>query len=180
VNNLSTALAPGFVIWITGLPNSGKTTVAELLQHEFRTKGMATVWLDGDHLRRIFSNRWGYSREERVELAAAYSKLAAHLSMQGLTVIVSVVAMFDSVYKQNRDTMRNYFEVFLDVPYDERLQRDKATEKNVYASSSYSESIYDPPAGADLHLKNWGENGPGVVASQIAGHVVSRMTRAPR
>ncbi|HYH40898.1 MAG TPA: adenylyl-sulfate kinase [Burkholderiales bacterium] len=176
---MSTDVAAGFVIWITGLPNSGKTTVAELLQHEFRSKGVTTVWLDGDHLRRIFSNRWGYSREERVKLAAEYSKLAAHLSMQGLTVIVSVVAMFDSVYRQNRDTIGNYFEVFLDVPYGERVHRDKATAKNVYASSSYSETIYDVPRGADLHLQNFGENSPRSIASKIAGLVIQRIPATP-
>ena len=169
----SNAIAPGFVIWITGLPNSGKTTVAALLQQQLRARGITAVNLDGDNLRRLFSNRWGYSREERVELASAYSRLAAHLSMQGLTVIVSVVAMFDSVYRQNRDTIENYFEVFLDVPYDERVRRDTATAKHVYSSSGYSESMYDPPQGADLNLSNCGQNTPDVVASQIAGHVVA-------
>lgn len=178
MDNSNDDIQPGFVVWITGLPNSGKTTVAKLVQAELRAKGITTVGLDGDNLRRLFSNRWGYSKAERVELAAAYSRLAEHLSLQGLTVIVSVVAMFDSVYRQNRDRIGHYIEVLLDVPYEERLRRDKATAKNVYSSSSYSESIYDRPEGADLYLQNFGELGPQDVAARIALFVHNRIREA--
>lgn len=175
MDNSNDSIQPGFVVWITGLPNSGKTTVANLVQSQLRAKGVATVGLDGDNLRRLFSNRWGYSKSERVELAAAYSRLAEHLSLQGLTVIVSVVAMFDSVYRQNRDRISHYIEVLLDVPYEERLRRDKATAKNVYASSNFSENMYDVPDSADLLLNNFGSNNPRVIASHIVKLTLERM-----
>lgn len=161
------------------MPNSGKTTVAQFVQSELRARGVSTVGLDGDNLRRMFSNHWGYSREERIELAASYSRLAEHLSLQGVTVIVSVVAMFESVYRRNRQTIANYIEVVLEVPYEERLRRDKVTAKNVYSSTNYSESIYDKPEGADLYLENFGQNSPQVVASRIAGLVRERMAGVP-
>jgi adenylylsulfate kinase-like enzyme len=177
---ISNSTGPGFVVWITGLPNSGKTTIAALVQSELRAQGLATVGLDGDNLRRLFSNRWGFSKDERIELATAYSRLAEHLSLQGLIVIVSVVAMFDSVYRRNRDTIGNYIEVFLDVPYAERVRRDKATAKNVYSSPSYSENIYDQPQAADLCLENFGRNNSALVAAQIVTLLHERMTEANR
>jgi cytidine diphosphoramidate kinase len=176
----SNSIPPGFVVWITGLPNSGKTTVAAVVQSELRARGLSTVGLDGDNLRRLFSNRWGFSKDERIELATAYSRLAEHLSLQGLIVIVSVVAMFDSVYRRNRDTIGNYIEVFLDVPYDERVRRDKATAKNVYSSPSYSENIYDPPQAADLCLENFGANDSARVAAKIVALLEERMAETER
>lgn len=175
---IENAIEPGIVVWITGLPNSGKTTVATLVQSQLRAAGLMTVGLDGDNLRRLFANRWGFSRDERIELATAYSRLAQHLSTQGLTVIVSVVAMFDSVYQRNRDTITNYIEVLLDVPYEERVRRDKATAKNVYSSSSYSEDIYDRPHAADLCLGNFGQNSSAAVADRIVGMVLERLREA--
>ena len=177
---ISNSTGPGLVVWITGLPNSGKTSVAALVQSELRAQGLTTVGLDGDNLRRLFGNHWGFSRDERIELATAYSRLAEHLSLQGLTVIVSVVAMFDSVYQRNRDTIGNYIEVLLDVPYDERVRRDKATAKNVYSSPTYSETIYDRPQGPDLCLANFGRNSSALVAAQIVSLVEERLAGAAR
>jgi adenylylsulfate kinase-like enzyme len=154
--------------------------VAALVQSELRAKHFPTVGLDGDNLRRLFSNRWGFSKAERIELATAYSRLAEDLSRQGLIVIVSVVAMFDSVYQRNRDTIGNYIEVFLDVPYAERVRRDKATAKNVYSSPSYSEDIYDRPQAADLCLENFGRNDSALIAAQIVTLLQERMAETTR
>ena len=126
-------------------------------------------------------------RRESPPCSAAAFELVAPSSepdrvrMPTLTLaIVSVVAMFDSVYQRNRDTIGNYIEVFLDVPYAERVRRDKATAKNVYSSPSYSEDIYDRPQAADLCLENFGRNDSALIAAQIVTLLQERMAETTR
>ena len=58
-------------------------------------------------------------------MARIYSRLAKLLSDQGFLVIVSVIAMFDEIFSYNRKNIKNYTEVFLDVPISELSIRDK-------------------------------------------------------
>ena len=76
-------------------------------------------------MRDIFNLPKDYSYEGRKKLARIYSKVAKMLSDQGLTVIVSVIAMYEETFKFNRRNIKNYVEVFLDVPIKELIRRDK-------------------------------------------------------
>ena len=55
------------LIWITGFSASGKTTVARKVEYGLKQKGYNVIALDGDELRNIFSDRWGYDRKSREE-----------------------------------------------------------------------------------------------------------------
>ena len=115
----------GKVYWICGLAGSGKTSVAEKFLKILKKKGVRPVLLDGDHMRDIFDLPKDYSYEGRKKSARIYSKVAKMLSDQGLTVIVSVIAMYEEIFKFNRKNIKNYVEVFLDVPMKELIRRDK-------------------------------------------------------
>jgi len=106
----------GRVIWITGYSGSGKTTVARKLEAEFRERGVSTVSLDGDDLRAIFSSKWGYSRSERMELAATYFRLCSHLASQKHTVIISAVAMYSDVRQWVKTNIPDSIQIYLRVP----------------------------------------------------------------
>lgn len=102
------------VIWITGLPNAGKTTFAKELTLLLRQRGKVVVHLDGDELRRILGVEGEmYQYEDRKKLAGTYGDLAAHLASQGLVVIVSTVSLFHSVQEKNRNQIHPYVEVLL-------------------------------------------------------------------
>ena len=83
------------VVWITGYSGSGKTTVARKVEAALRAAGVSTVHLDGDDLRSILAGKWGYEREDRMELARSYFRLSSHLAAQQHTVIISAVAMYE-------------------------------------------------------------------------------------
>ena len=115
----------GTVYWICGLAGSGKTAIAEKFSKKLKQKGVNPILLDGDNIRESFALPKDYSYEGRLRLAKIYSKITKMLSDQGFLVIVSVIAMFDEIFEFNRKNIKDYVEVFLDVPMDELIRRDK-------------------------------------------------------
>ncbi|MDP7033906.1 MAG: adenylyl-sulfate kinase, partial [Planctomycetota bacterium] len=59
----------GRVYWLTGLPGAGKTTIGRLFYQHLRTHQKNVVFLDGDTLREIFGDRFGYTPEDRLAIA---------------------------------------------------------------------------------------------------------------
>jgi len=136
------------VIWITGLPGAGKTTVARKLAKDnsiFRTN---PIILDGDEIRNIIihaNQKNFYDRDSRLSLAYKYAGLANLLSEQGHNVIVATVSLFREVHKWNRNNISEYFEIFLKVPREELEKRD---QKKLY--SRYKDGKINNIAGLDI------------------------------
>lgn len=164
------------VIWITGYSSSGKTTIGRKVEYILRRNGLRTIFLDGDDLRSIFSNKWGYSRDERVELAKIYFRLCSHLASQGFTIIISAVAMYDDVRIWLRKHVPNSVEVYLDVPEKERMKRDKTT-KLVYKRYNFPKNLYDEPKSADLTINNYGDTTPEIAAKEICNYFLVKGIR---
>lgn len=157
------------VIWITGYSAAGKTTVARSVIRRLRAAGVPAVHLDGDDLRSILAHRWGYERDDRVELARVYFRLCSHLAAQGLTVVISAIAMYDEVREWVSANIPNAMEVYLDVPEEERRRRDAATKK-IYASGKVTADLYDEPKAPALRIANMGEVTPELAAERIVRH----------
>jgi adenylylsulfate kinase-like enzyme len=147
----------GGVIWITGFSASGKTSVGREVQQMLQRKNMPVIFLDGDHLRAIFGDKWGYSNAERVELSKVHLKLSSHLSKQGYTVILSAVAMYKDTREWAKEHIPSLLYVLLDVPLELRLERDKHTKK-IYSSIGQDQPGYDFQLKPDLVVENFGDN----------------------
>jgi adenylylsulfate kinase-like enzyme/SAM-dependent methyltransferase len=158
------------VIWISGYSASGKTTVGRRVEAMLRDDGVAAVLLDGDDLRSIFAGRWGYSREERIELARVYFRLCSNLAAQGLTVVISAVAMYDDVRAWLKENVSGAVEVFLDVPEAERRERDRTT-KGLYDQIGPQNAMYDEPRAPDLVVANYDDVTAEAAAREIVDHV---------
>jgi len=122
------------IIWITGLPGSGKTTLATKLKSILATKISSNiVLLDGDNLRSILPFEISYCNEDRMKLAFFYSKLALLLEESNSIVICSFVALFHSVQEHTRLNANDLFEILLDPPLDELAKKNK---KDLYSERS--------------------------------------------
>ncbi|MBF0447411.1 MAG: adenylyl-sulfate kinase [Magnetococcales bacterium] len=154
------------VIWVTGYSASGKTTVGRKLEMKLRSAGLQTVFLDGDDLRSIFGNRWGYDRENRIELSKVYFRFSSHLAAQGLTVIIAAVSMYDEVRVWLKENVPNSIEVYLEVPEYERIKRDKST-KNIYRLNKDLTTMYDESKEPDIVIQNFGKMDPDTAAEEI-------------
>jgi bifunctional enzyme CysN/CysC len=146
------------VIWVSGYSAAGKTTVGRHIQHLLDLEGQSTIFLDGDQLRSIFADKWDYTPEERVELALIYFRLCSHLSKQGVTVIISAVAMFEEARKWFRENVENGVEVYLKVPEEERVRRDSITKK-IYNKKSFLNNGYTEPENPDITINNYDDIG---------------------
>lgn len=117
----------GRVYWITGLPNSGKTTIGTALYYDLKKKMDNVVILDGDLMKQIASGseNAGYELHDRLIRSKRYSLIAKLLADQGQWVIVCTIAMFDEIREWNRENINGYIEVFLNPSESVLKSRDK-------------------------------------------------------
>jgi adenylylsulfate kinase len=114
----------GFVIWLTGLPGSGKTTLADGLRDYFLSHGRQVENLDGDEVRRNLSAGAGFSKEERERHALRVTYVSKLLSRNGVIVIVSLISPFRSFRKKAREMIGDFVEVFVSCPLEVCIERD--------------------------------------------------------
>jgi bifunctional enzyme CysN/CysC len=163
----------GAVIWITGYSAAGKTSVGRRVTQLLVEAGEPAIFLDGDQLRSIFAHRWGYSREDRVELACTYFRLCSHLSKQGAVIVISAVAMLAEAQRWFRNNIDNRLEVYLRVPLEERVQRDEKTKK-IYKGASAAFDEYTEPDDADLVIDNFGTTSVELASQRVLERYRSR------
>ncbi|MBN2483440.1 MAG: adenylyl-sulfate kinase [Candidatus Omnitrophica bacterium] len=112
-----------FVIWLTGLPASGKTTIGDALAGELKKMNIKTERLDAHQVRDIFPEE-GFSREERNRHIKRVGHLASVLEKNN----VCVIASFISPYTESRDFVRglcrNFVEVYISVSLETCQKRD--------------------------------------------------------
>ena len=93
----------GFVVWLTGLPSSGKTTIAAALASALRKLGVTVEILDGDELRQSLSADLGFSPGDRHEQIRRVTYIAKLLSRHGIASIVPLI----SPYREDRQFSRS-------------------------------------------------------------------------
>jgi len=105
------------------------------------------VMLDGDELREALGSTTDHSQQARVVLAYKYARLACLIASQGITVVVSTVALIKEIHQWNREHQPGYFEVYLKVAIDELRRRDP---KGIYRRFDAGELTN--VAGLDVHI----------------------------
>ncbi len=148
----------GKVYWITGLSNSGKTTIGTALYYDLKKETDSVVILDGDMMLEIVNSGETelFTREKRLIRAKRYSLLSKLLVEQGITVIVCTLSMFHEIRKWNREHIPGYIEVFLDVPEDIRAQRGREDLHTADSRSSEQQDMTEQPSTPDLVIHNDG------------------------
>jgi bifunctional enzyme CysN/CysC len=113
-------------LWLTGLPGSGKSTIANAVERELQSRGIKTYILDGDNIRLGLSKDLGFTPEDRAENVRRVGEVARLMVDAGLVVMVCLV----SPYREDRQAVRERFvdgdfiEVFVDTPLEVCMERD--------------------------------------------------------
>jgi len=145
------------VIWLTGIPASGKTTIALELKKYFENKGLPVEILDGDEIRKTLSKDLGFSPEDRKEHNRRVIFIAQILTKNGVTTLIPLI----SPYRETRDFARNeiqrFVEVWVKASVDECIKRDpKGLYKKALAGEIKNltglQAPYEEPQNAELVL----------------------------
>lgn len=173
----------GLVIWLTGLPAAGKTTLALELERQLRAGGCAVVRLDGDVLRRGLCADLGYTPEgrgENVRRAAEVARLVADAGGVCVAALISPLAA-DRVRARQIVGEDRFVEVFLATPGDVCRRRDN---KGNYARADRGElaaftgvtAPYERPAAPEVTVHPEHEQVE-ESAAQVLGWVALRHRR---
>jgi len=157
-------LGKACTIWFTGLPSSGKSTLAVLLEKEIAKRGRNVEVLDGDVVRTNLSKGLGFSREDRNTNIRRIGFVCHLLSRNGTFAISAAISPYEDVREDVRDMIGDFVEIFVDCPLEECINRDvkglykKALAGEIKEFTGISDP-YEEPKNAELVVKT-GEEEP--------------------
>jgi adenylyl-sulfate kinase len=136
----------GFVAWLTGLPGSGKTTIARGLEKELKARGLKVEVFDGDEVRKNLSKGLGFSKEDRDTHNKRVIYVCKLLVRNGINTIVSLISPYRSTRAYARKELPKFVEVYLKCSLEECISRDpKGLYKKALAGKiSNMTGIQDP------------------------------------
>jgi adenylylsulfate kinase len=152
----------GATLWLTGLPASGKSTVAAALEYALVMRGIHAYRLDGDNVRHGLNSNLGFSREDRAENIRRIGEVAKLFADSGCIAITAFISPYivdrQNVRRIHREADLNFLEVFVDCPIEECMRRDP---KGQYRRARAGEikgftgvdDPYEAPISPELVLK---------------------------
>ena len=151
-----------FVLWFTGLPCSGKSTLANMTYHYLKEKKYRVEQLDGDTVRSILPET-GFTRDARNNHIKRVGYLTSVLEKNGIIVIASFVSPYRESRNFVREICNSFVEVFVDASVEECEKRDV---KGLYKRARSGEIInftgisdpYEAPEDPELTVNTDREN----------------------
>jgi bifunctional enzyme CysN/CysC len=153
----------GATVWFTGLPASGKSTIAAALEQHLVARGRLAYRLDGDNLRHGLNGNLGFSAEDRAENVRRTAHVARLFADAGTIAIASLVSPYVSdraAARASHDELElDFVEVFVDTPLEECERRDP---KGLYAKARAGEisgmtgidDPYEQPEAPDILVRD--------------------------
>ena len=153
------------LLWFTGLSGSGKSTIANLVEHALFNQGVKTYSLDGDNIRKGINNDLTFSAEDRTENIRRIAEVANLMLDAGLVVL----AAFVSPYKKDRENIRtivkdvNFVEIYINTSLEECERRDvkglyKKARRGEIKNMTGISAPYEAPENPELEINTEKEN----------------------
>ena len=149
---------PGFAVWLTGLPSSGKSALAAALSRQLAARGISAAVLESDILRRVLTPNPVYSEEERDVFYRAMAYIGKLLTDHGVPVIFDATANRRAYRDHARREIARFVEVYVDCPLSVCIARDP---KGIYKRGQEGgtnhvpglQADYEPPQHPDLVIR---------------------------
>jgi bifunctional enzyme CysN/CysC len=168
------------VLWFTGLPGAGKSTIANLVEAGLHARGVHTLLLDGDNVRHGLNRDLGFTETDRVENIRRIGEVAKLMTDAGLVVLCSFISPFRAERRMVRELVGEgeFIEVFVDTPLEQCVERDpKGLYKRALAGEIKNftgvDQPYETPENAELHLMAGRDEAP-ALAQQVIDELVRR------
>ncbi|MBI2945371.1 MAG: adenylyl-sulfate kinase [Candidatus Wallbacteria bacterium] len=170
----------GFTLWMTGLPCSGKSTLASALAPRLRELGKNVEVLDGDVVRTHLSKGLGFSREDRDTNIRRIGFVCHLLSRNGVVAIGAAISPYREVRAELRAMIPDFVELYVKAPLEECIRRDV---KGMYARALAGElkeftgisDPYEEPAVPEIVVET-GRMG----VDESVEHVLAELARRER
>jgi bifunctional enzyme CysN/CysC len=145
------------VLWLTGLPSSGKSTIADEVEKSLFSMGYRTLVIDGDTVRTGLSSDLGFTNVDRSENVRRVAHLANLVMQSGVVAIVALVSPIADDRDKARELFRDsdYHEIFIDTPLAICESRDvkglyKRAKENLVANMTGANHGYEAPENPEL------------------------------
>ena len=151
----------GFVVWLTGLSGSGKSTIANALEVMLHQRKIRTFVLDGDNVRHGLNADLGFTETDRAENIRRVAEVAKLFVDAGMVTIVSFISPFEAERSLAKEIIgeSDFFEVFVDAPM---VVVEKRDTKGLYAKARAGllpnftgvDSPYEIPTNPNLRVES--------------------------
>jgi adenylyl-sulfate kinase len=145
----------GCIVWMTGLPSGGKTTLATMLEAQLVALGRRVERLDGDELRTHLTKGLGFSRQDRDENVRRVGWVARLLARHGVIAVTALISPYRSARDEVRRGTEDFIEVWVKASVEECMRRDvkglykKALAGEIPEFTGISDP-YEPPLHAEV------------------------------
>lgn len=168
----------GFTLWFTGLPCSGKSTLAEIVAQELDQRGRGVEVLDGDIVRTNLTKGLGFSKEDRDENIRRIGFVCGLLSKHGAVAIAAAISPYRAVRDEVRSKIENFIELYVDTPLEMCIERDvKGMYKKALSGQMKNftgvDDPYEPPLNPEIVIKTATET-PAESAARILAYLEQR------
>ena len=166
---------PAFAIWVTGLPASGKSTVAKALSSALAARGVDAAVLESDVLRTVFTPHPRYDEEERDTFYRQLVYVGVLLAKHGVPVIFDATGSKRMYRDHAREQISRFLEVYVECPLEVCIRRDP---KGIYRAGREGtakivpglQDTYEPPVHTDVVV-----NGNLEAPESAAARIVSKL-----
>jgi adenylyl-sulfate kinase len=149
----------GATVWFTGIPSSGKSTIAREVYQSLLDRGCAVELLDGAEVRESLSRGLGFSQEDREENVRRIGYVAKLLSRNGVVAICAAVSPYRASRGEVRRNTTNFVEVYVECAVEVAEARDT---DGMYARARRGEieeftgvnAPYEPPEAPEVHINS--------------------------
>jgi adenylyl-sulfate kinase len=148
----------GFTLWFTGMSGAGKTTLSRMVEGALLERGLKVEVLDGDVIRKNFSQGLGFSKEDRDINIRRIGFVCHLLTRNDVVAVAAAISPYQAVRTENRNLIKSYVEVYCKCPLDVLKKRDP---KGLYKKAARGEikqftgidDPYEEPTDAEIVLE---------------------------
>lgn len=151
---------PSFTLWFTGLPASGKSTLAVAAEKALFDLGCHTYILDGDNVRHGLNKNLGFSPEDRKENIRRLGEVSKLLRDAGIINLTAFISPYrdDRAFARSLSKGHDFLEVFVDCPVDVCEQRDpkgmyQKARQGVILEYTGVSAPYEIPEHPEVHIR---------------------------